>query len=103
MFKTSDVVKSTFNVEIENDDGGAIRLSVLPPKMKVLRKMEEIDEKSPDVIGSLSDIVSDILGSNREKITVTRDDVEEWFRIDEIVELLNRITEWIAEVKHDPN
>jgi hypothetical protein len=74
-----------------------------PPKLKTLRKFENMNSNGNDTTQELSEMISEILSKNKQKYKVDVDFVEENFEIDTIFEFLHLYFKWVGKAHNDPN
>ena len=96
MLDLSDRVKRYFDVKI-----GSTTLSLKPPKLKYLKKIEAAD--SATTIQELEEIVVLILSHNKTGKKIDVDFVEEHMDQDDITILFEAYSEWISGIQNDPN
>lgn len=100
MYKSSqNYTKDTFKVELETDNGESIRISVLPPKINVLRKFAKIDDKSAESLDETTDIMAEMLSKNREKRIFSSEEIGELLDIYDMQELVKDFVNWIDNTK----
>ncbi|MBR0575681.1 hypothetical protein KCG48_04915 [Proteiniclasticum sp. BAD-10] len=95
-----------FEVTLSN----GLRLSVEPPKLKVLKSisdMAKIDKESmkeeSDVFEALAEAVSRALSKNKQGKKITVDFVLDTMNIDEMQELLKAYFTWVGEIRNSKN
>ena len=92
-------VKGTFRAELEADDGTQIAVSIYPPKMKVMRMLQQIDLESDTAMEETIKAVSDILSHNMEKRKFGFEMVEELFDVTDLNEFLTDFYDWVGNLK----
>lgn len=102
--KGNSSVKSTFSIEIlDETEGNKIKLSVYPPKMKVLKKIsklsEDADKTEFEILDSMLEILSDALSSNKESIYVSVEYLENVLDTEDIQSVFEDFFNWVADVK----
>lgn len=103
MLINSKANKRYYNIEIINDETQErLSLSVEPPKLKLLKALEKLDNEDVG-IDELAEITAKLISKNKEKKKVSVDFVEEFLDLDEIMELLSGYFDWITNKKTDPN
>ena len=106
--KGNSSVKSTFSIEIlDETEGNTIKLSVYPPKMKVLKKIsklsEDADKTEFEILDSMLEILSDALSSNKESISVSVEYLENVLDTEDIQSVFKDFFNWVADVKKNRN
>lgn len=96
--KTVKAVKNSYVIELENAEK-TISLSVYPPTIKAVKKMQKLNTESDDVIDEMVDIISSIISNNKEHITLTAEDLEELLDFEDVTNLFSDISRWIADIK----
>lgn len=96
--KTVKAVKNSYVIELENAEK-TISLSVYPPPIKAVKKMQKLNTESDDVIDEMVDIISSIISNNKEHITLTAEDLEELLDFEDVTNIFFDISRWIADIK----
>lgn len=96
--------KGTFSLILfDEEKDKEIKLSVYPPKMKVLKKIRELDADDNkaefDIIETMTDILSDALSRNKEKIKLESSYLEELLDVEDVEEIFEDYFEWVAQIK----
>lgn len=84
-------------------------LNIEPPKLKVLKKIAALSEvKNTEELGekdieNLTEAVALALSKNRQNFKITRDQVENEYDIDEIMDLLNNYFDWVNSIQNSKN
>ena len=104
MFKISDVIEDTFEVEldIEFDDGSKkkIVLHIKPPKMKMYAKLQRIDQLRGK---EFDDFALSVLNNNTDGQRITMNEYGE-LTTAEISVLLIKYLDWLnSKITADPN
>lgn len=102
--RRESAVKGTFPVRLANEsDDSEIEISVYPPKISVLRKINELDiadkDNEFDIIDSMIEILSMALSSNKEKIQVSCEYLENVLDDEDIQYIFEDFFNWAAEIK----
>lgn len=100
MYRTGQsITKDVFKAEFEADDGSVISLSVYPPKMKVMRMLQQIDLDADTAMEETIAALSAILSNNREKKRVSVSMVEELFDVTDLNDFFSDFNEWVGNLK----
>lgn len=87
---------------IDEESGREYRLNIKSPKLKTLRKFDEISEESS--INDLISITVALLSHNKEGIKITNDIVENTMEIDELYAFFDDFSTWLTETRNaNPN
>ena len=99
MINLGDLNLRTFDVKLKS---GEI-LHINPPKVKVLRKTQDLLKKSDKDIELIVDATVMVLNSNSKKKVFDRKYVEENFDVNDIVKVLQGYLSWVAQIQKNPN
>lgn len=99
MINLGDLNLRTFDVKLKN--GEILRIN--PPKIKVLRKTQDLLKKSDKDIELIVDATVMVLNSNSKKKVFDRKYVEENFDVNDIVKVLQGYLSWVAQIQKNPN
>lgn len=99
MYAVGQVRRRWFDLKLEN---GRV-LQVKPPKIKVLRQLEEtVKAPEGETIGQLLKAASRVLSNNRQGCKLSPEKLEEMFDLDELYDLLHAYMAWLSE-EHEKN
>lgn len=98
MFDISSLNRRYFDICI-----GTLKLSIEPPKLKILRRLEKLFNINENKTEELINILSVILSKNKTGFKVSEDFIEQNFNTDEIAGLLEVYFNWLNETVNDPN
>ena len=89
--------------KINLDDGKKLTLN--PPKLKVLRKAMGVSKAvgSAEDIDEIIEVVALILSGNKEKRKITTGFVEENFDINQLLVIMEKYVEWVGDIYKNPN
>lgn len=98
MFDVNTVNRRYFEININGEV-----LNVLPPKVKLLKKLTSSvkNTSDEDILDSLVDSVKSMLSRNKENINV--DDAVEEMDMDQLMAVMAAYFEWINNVKSSKN
>ena len=96
--KTIKAVKNSYNIDIDNAEK-TISLSVYPPTIKAVKKMQKLNTESDEVLDEMLDIISKIISNNKEHITLTAEELEELLDFEDVTNIFSDISKWIADIK----
>lgn len=99
MLNLNELNIRTFDVKLKS---GEI-LHINPPKVKVLRKTQDLLKKSDKDIELIVDATVMVLNSNSKKKVFDRKYVEENFDVNDIVKVLQGYLSWVAQIQKNPN
>ena len=99
MLNLNELNIRTFDVKLKS---GEI-LHINPPKVKVLRKTQDLLKKSDKDIELIVDATVMVLNSNSKKKVFDRKYVEENFDVNDIVKVLQGYLSWVAQIQKSPN
>lgn len=97
MYDMSKVRRRYYDLKLLN---GKV-LNIEPPKLKVLKKISALSKIkddnniTDDELNNLSEALSIALSKNKQNYKISVEQVEDWFNIDEILDLLTDYFEWI--------
>lgn len=102
--KGDSSVKSTFSIELFDEaEENKIKLSVYPPKMKVLKKISKLsrdtEETEFEILDSMIEILSDALSCNKERINVSVEYLENVLDTEDVQSVFEDFFNWVADVK----
>lgn len=95
---TIKAVKNSYNIEIGNAEK-SISLSVYPPSIKAVKKMQKFNTESDEVLDEMLDIISKIISNNKEHIILTVEELEEMLDFEDVTNIFSDISRWIADIK----
>lgn len=84
------------NIQVEYN--GA-RLTIQPPKMRVLNNLTQMSTDSSKAVQSLADGLSVLLSNNTDDQKISPEQVLDDLDIAEATELLQNLMDWIANIK----
>lgn len=97
MFDVNTVNRRYFEININGEV-----LNVLPPKIKLLKKLTSTMKNSnEDILDNLVDSVKSMLSRNKENINI--DDAVEDMDMDQLMAVMTAYFEWINNVKSSKN
>ena len=99
MLNLNELNIRTFDVKLKS---GEI-LHINPPKVKVLRKTQDLLKKSDKDIELIVDATVMVLNSNSKKKVFDRKYVEENFDVNDIGKVLQGYLSWVAQIQKSPN
>lgn len=100
-FKITSVKTRYF--EFEAPDNGQVLL-LEPPKLKTLKKMEDIQKNKDSGIEDLATLIARLISKNKQKRKVTADQVMDWMDMDQMREFTRAFLGWLKrERTNDPN
>lgn len=101
MYKITGAAKRYFEF-VDPSTGKVLLLE--PPKLKTLRKMEDIDKDKNAGIGDITDLLAQIISKNKAGRKVTSTQVEEWMDLDQMQDFLAKYMAWLRNSRNnDPN
>lgn len=99
MFDLNLVPKRYFEFKVP---GGGKVLHIQPPKLKTLKKWEDIEEDG--TVEELADAVAIIISKNRENFKITGENVMEWMDQDQLTAFMSAYAKWLKKEKDtNPN
>ncbi len=99
MLNLNELNIRTFDVKLKSGEV----LHINPPKVKVLRKTQDLLKKSDKDIELIVDATVMVLNSNSKKKVFDRKYVEENFDVNDIVKVLQGYLAWVAQIQKNPN
>ena len=100
-FKITSVKTRYF--EFEAPDNNRVLL-LEPPKLKTLKKMEDIQKNKDAGIEDLAALLARIISKNKQQRKVSADQVMDWMDMDQMREFTRAFLDWLKqEHKSDPN
>ena len=84
-------------------------LNIEPPKLKFLKKIAALSEvKDTDDLGekdieNLTEAVALALSKNRQNFKISKEQVEDNYDIDEIMDLLDNYFKWVNSIQNSKN
>ena len=99
MLNLNELNIRTFDVKLKSGEV----LHINPPKVKVLRKTQDLLKKSDKDIELIVDATVMVLNSNSKKKVFDRKYVEENFDVNDIVKVLQGYLSWVAQIQKNPN
>ena len=99
MLNLNELNIRTFDVKLKSGEV----LHINPPKVKVLRKTQDLLKKSDKDIELIVDATVMVLNSNSKKKVFDRKYVEENFDVNDIVKVLQGYLSWVAQIQKSPN
>lgn len=84
--------------EVSNKE---IKIEMKEPKLKVYRMFEKLDESS--TLEDMILIASKLLSSNKTNTTITPEYIEDNLTLEDIAQLFEDFTNWVAETRQSPN
>lgn len=101
MLDLTNLTKRYYTLKLIDANGKTQKLSVKPAKLKVITKMTDaiksIDDENPD-LEPIVEILSKMLSSNKEGVTITADDLGE-LPLDSLMVLINDYFGWLQNTK----
>lgn len=99
MFDLNLVPKRYFEFKVP---GNGKVLHIQPPKLKTLKKWEDIEEDGS--VGELANVVASIISKNRENLKITGETVLEWMDQDQLTAFMSAYAGWLKKEKDtNPN
>ena len=99
MLNLNELNIRTFDVKLKSGEV----LHINPPKVKVLRKTQDLLKKSDKDIELIVDATVMVLNSNSKKKVFDRKYVEENFDVNDFVKILQGYLSWVAQIQKNPN
>ena len=97
MLDITKIQTGTFQIKLNEDTV----LNLRPPKVKLLKKIQNMAREN-DYTELIEGMVL-ILNSNTDGMEFDADFVEDYMRLDELIEVYQQYFEWIAGIKSNPN
>lgn len=99
MFDLNLVPKRYFEFKVP---GSGKVLHIQPPKLKTLKKWEDIEEDG--TVEELAAAVATIISKNRENFKITGETVMEWMDQDQLTAFMSAYAKWLKKEKDtNPN
>lgn len=99
MFDLNLVPKRYFEFKVP---GSGKVLHIQPPKLKTLKKWEDIEEDG--TVEELAAAVAIIISKNRENLKITGETVMEWMDQDQLTAFMSAYAKWLKKEKDtNPN
>lgn len=99
MFDLNLVPKRYFEFKVP---GSGKVLHIQPPKLKTLKKWEDIEEDGS--VAELANVVASIISKNRDNFKITGDTVLEWMDQDQLTAFMSAYAKWLKREKDtNPN
>lgn len=105
MYDMTKLKTRYFDIKLQN---GKI-LNIEPPKLKVLKKIAALSEvKDTGELGekdieNLTEAIALALSKNRQNFKITKEQVEDNYDIDGIMDLLNNYFDWVNSIQNSKN
>ena len=100
MYDMTQIKKRYFNIKLRN---GKI-LDLFLPKLKILKKIASLSKiKDNDLeesdVDSLSEALSLAISKNKQGYSISKEEIEKDFDIEDMLDFLNNYFDWVNEVK----
>ena len=105
MFDMTKFIKKHFEIKISEGNN----LFLLPPKMKVLKKIvslsgnisnEQLEEKDID---NLVEAIALAISKNKQEIKISAEQVEDMFDLEDMIIFLKEYFNWVSEITNQKN